>query len=192
MNVIRRAPLVRPSRGHIAPGASGTTLMELLLVITMIGILAAVAMSRMDWTRYRADAAGRGTMAELAIDQRMALSLQANIVITFPDSTRMMVLEDANNNGVADAGERVRYVVLDNNFSFGKATAPDVPAPDNPATITSLTFHRDGSADVSGTIYLHGPGSDPACKHCRAVSVARATGRVVWYSYGSGAWVRGN
>ena len=48
---------------------------------------------------------------------------------------------------------------------------------------TTLTFHRDGSADHSGTFYLHGPGLRPACKHCRAVAISRATGRVVWYTY---------
>jgi prepilin-type N-terminal cleavage/methylation domain-containing protein len=168
------------------------TLLEMLVVITMIGILSAIAMTRLDWARYRADAAGRGTMAELATAQRLAVSLQVNVVITLPDSSRMMILEDANNTGTASAGERVRYVVLDNNFAFGKASAPDVPAPDVPATLTGLTFHRDGSADVSGTLYLHGPGADPSCKHCRAISVSRATGRVVWYSYASGTWKRGN
>jgi type II secretory pathway pseudopilin PulG len=186
------APVSRRSGGFTPAGTLGVTLFELLIVITMIGILSAIAMSRLDYTRYRADAAARGAMAELSTAQRLALSLQANMVITFPDTTRMMILEDDNNDGVAENGERVRYVTLDNNFYFGKANAPNIPAPDNPATITGLTFHRDGSADVSGTLYLHGPGSDPNCKHCRAVSVSRATGRVVWYSYGSGAWTRAN
>ncbi len=168
------------------------TLLELLVVITMIGILSAIAMSRLDWKRYQADAAGRGAMAELASAQRLALSLQANMVITFPDSTRMKILEDANNDGGASSGERVRYVVLDNNFYFGKANAPDLPSPENPATFTSITFHRDGSADKSASLYLHGPGADPYCKHCRAVAVNRATGRVVWYTYSTLTWKRAN
>ena len=168
------------------------TLLELLVVITMIGILSAIAMSRLDWRRYQADAAARGAMAELATAQRLALSLQADIRVTFPDSTRMQILEDANNDGVANAGERVRFVVLDNNFSFGKANAPDVPSPEVATTITSIAFHRDGAADKSGTLYLHGPGSDPNCAHCRAVAISRATGRVVWYSYASGSWKRAN
>ena len=86
----------------------------------------------------------------------------------------------------------MRTVPLDNLFYFGKATAPYVPSPDDPTTIASLTFHRDGSADKSGTIYLHGPGDDPDCKHCRAISVSRATGRVTWYSYATGSWKRAN
>jgi type II secretory pathway pseudopilin PulG len=180
------------SRGPLASGTLGVTLLELLLVIAMIGILSAMAMTRLDWTRYRADAAGRGVMAETATAQRLALSLQANIIITFPDSTRMKIHEDANNDGVAGAGERVRYVVLDNNMYFGKASAPNVPSPEDPTAINNLTFQRDGSGDKSGTFYIHGPGSDPSCKHCRAVSITRATGRVVWYTYASGSWKRGN
>lgn len=173
-------------------GTLGVTLMELLIVITMIGILSAVAMTRLDWKRYQADAAGRGAMAELATAQRLALSLQSNMVVSFVDSTRMQILEDANNDGSASSNERIRYVVLDNHFYFGRGGAPDVPAPEDPNEFTTLTFHRDGSADKSATLYLHGPGLDPTCKHCRAVAINRATGRVVWYTYASGSWKRMN
>ena len=163
-----------------------------MLVITIIGILAAIAMSRLDWKRYQADAAGRGAMAELAAAQRLALSLQANILISFPDTLRMRIVEDLNNDGNPSGTERTRYYVLDNNFRFGKATAPDLPTPETPATFSLLTFHRDGSADKSAAVYLHGPGSDPNCTHCRAVAINRATGRVVWYTYATGAWKRAN
>lgn len=168
------------------------TLLELMIVIAMIGILSAIAITRLDWHRYQADASARGVMAELATAQRLALSLQSNIVVTFPDSGRMQILEDANNDGVAEGSERLRTVPLDNNFYFGKATAPDVPSPETPTQFTTLTFHRDGSADKSGTLYMHGPGYDPNCAHCRAIAITRATGRVVWYSYGTGAWKRAN
>jgi prepilin-type N-terminal cleavage/methylation domain-containing protein len=186
------SPVSLPSRRIPARGALGVTLLEMLLVIVMIGILSAIAMTRLDWTRYRADAAGRGVMAEVATAQRLALSLQSNIVITFPDTTKMMILEDANNDGVAGGGERVRYVTLDNNFSFGQASAPNVPSPEDPTALSTLTFHRDGSGNRSGTFYIHGPGADSSCAHCRAVSVTRATGRVVWYSYATGTWKRAN
>jgi type II secretory pathway pseudopilin PulG len=181
-----------PGGGPRAASRTGTTLIEILIVITMIGILSAIVMSRLDWRRYQADSAARGVMAELAVAQRLALSLQSNVIVTFPDSTRMQILEDANNDGVAGGSERVRNVPIENNFYFGQATAPDVPSPDNASTYATLTFHRDGSADRNGLVYLHGPGYDPDCKHCRAVGVTRATGRVVDFSYGSGAWKRAN
>lgn len=182
----------RPSRGRLDHGARGVTLFELMLVVTIIGILSGIALTRLDWTRYRADAAGRTIMAELASAQRLGLSLQSNIVITFPNSTRMMVLEDIDNSGTPSAGERVHYVTLNDNFAFGRANAPDVPNPDAATMLTGLVFHRDGSSDASGTVYLHGPGYDPNCRRCRAVSITRATGRIVWYSLASGAWRRAN
>ena len=185
-------PAGTPLPDRSAAGRSGVTLLELLIVIVMIGILSAVALTRLDWKRYQADSAGRGAMAELATAQRLALSLQSNMVITLPDSGTMQVLEDKNNDGAATSGERVRNVPLDNHFYFGTGGAPQVPAPDDGTPITSVTFHRDGSADRSGTFYLHGPGYDPNCRHCRAVSIARATGRVVWYTNASGTWKRAN
>lgn len=178
----------RPSRRKTL----GVTLFELLIVITMIGILSAIALTKLDWKRYQADAAGRGVMAELATTQRLALSLQSNMVVTFPDTGRMQILEDANNDGAASGGERVRTVPIDNGFAFGRGGAPDVPSPEDPTDLTNITFHRDGSADKSGTFYIHGPGGDPNCKHCRAVSISRATGRVVYYTYASGSWKRAN
>ena len=188
----RRPPSPRPPGRPATASPSGVTLLELLLVILMIGILSAVALTRLDWERYQADAVGRGAMGELATAQRLALSLQSNMVITIPDSATMEILEDVNNDGTAGAGERVRTVPLENHFYFGTGGAPAVPPPDDGTPLTDITFHRDGSADRSGAFYLHGPGYDPDCRHCRAVAVSRATGRVVWYSYATGTWKRAN
>jgi len=184
-----RPPSSRPG----TPGTAGVTLFEMLIVIAMIGILSAIALTHLDWKQFQADSAARGVMAELATAQRLAVSLQNDMIVTFPDSATMQIVEDANNDGSASGGERVRHVPLDNRFAFGKVGAPDIPSPDDPTEITSsVTFHRDGSADQSGTIYVHGPLEQSDCKHCRAISISRATGRVVWYSYGSGTWKRAN
>ncbi|MGH7584273.1 MAG: pilus assembly FimT family protein [Gemmatimonadales bacterium] len=189
-----RAAKARVRIGRFGPpGVAGVTLFEMLIVIAVIGILSAIALTRLDWKQFQADSAARGVMAELATAQRLAVSLQSNTVVTFPDSATMQILEDANDDGVASSSERVRHVPLENLFSFGKGGAPDLPSPEDPTELTStIIFHRDGSADRSGTVYLHGPGDDPTCKHCRAVAITRATGRVVEYSYASGAWKRAN
>lgn len=190
--VMRRAPeLALPGRSN-ASGRLGVTLFELLIVIVMIGILSAIAMTRLDWKKYQADAAGRGVMAELASAQRLALSLGSNVVVTLPDSGRMQILEDANDDGAASTGERVRTVPLDNFFSFGQGSATAVGSPDDGTALTTITFHRDGSADRSGTFYVHGPNEAASCVHCRAISISRATGRVVWYTYATGSWKRAN
>src|SRR5688572_3853063 len=90
---------------------SGITLTEMLIVVTMIGILAAITGSRLDWTRYRADSAARGLSAQLTAAQRTAVSLQNDVRVSVPSSDRIRIHEDANNNGVEDSGERITHLV---------------------------------------------------------------------------------
>ncbi|MES2123963.1 MAG: type II secretion system protein [Gemmatimonadota bacterium] len=192
--LLQRHKSVCADRGIRAPGKgarrAGLTLMEMMITLVVIGILSAIAASRLDWGKYRADSVGRGLLTDLANAQRLAVSLQANVRVTIPDPSRLQIHEDADDNGVADPGERIRSLPLDDNYRFAKGTAEDTPAPADPTALTVLTFRRDGSANRNGTFYLSGPGDDPTCHHCRALVVTRATGRVVLYSHASGAWKR--
>ena len=168
----------------------GVTLLEMMIVMVMVGILSSIAASRLDWLKYRADSAARGVLTDLANAQRLAVSLQANVRVTIPDPARMLIHEDLDDNGAVAPAERVRSAPLDDGFTFAKGTAADTPSPADPAALTVLTFRRDGSANRGGTFYLSGPGTDSTCRHCRAVVVTRATGRVVLYSNASGSWKR--
>lgn len=169
----------------------GITLIEMLITVTLIGILSGIAASRLDWGRYRADAVSRGLMAELSTAQRLAVSLQTEVRVTQPTPDRLLVHEDANNDGAVGGTERVRTVYFDDGYLLQNTGVPAVPSPSDATQLTAVVFRRDGSSSRSGTFYLRHPG-DPACKRCRAVSVTRATGRLVWYSYSQGAWRRGN
>ncbi len=171
---------------------AGVTLFELLIVVIMIGILVGISASRLDWGRYRADGVSRTVLAELSAAQRLAVSLQENVIVTLADSNRLQVHEDQNNDGSIDSGERVRFIVLDHRYKIGRGTMPDTPAPADPTELTRVMFRRDGSANPAGTFYISGPEADPTCRHCRAVSLSRATGRTVIYSYATGTWKRGN
>ena len=84
------------------------TIIELLMVMIILGVVAAIAVPRIDMNAYRADAAARAVRGVLQIAQRSAITRQSNVVVTF-DSTnhRMTVLEDNNDNGTADPGERL-------------------------------------------------------------------------------------
>jgi prepilin-type N-terminal cleavage/methylation domain-containing protein len=86
----------------------GVTIIELLMVMIILGVVAAMAVPRIDMNASRADAAARAVRGVLQIAQRSAITRQSNVVVTF-DSTnrRMTVLEDINDNGATDAGERM-------------------------------------------------------------------------------------
>lgn len=170
----------------------GITLIEMLVVIVLIGILAAITASRLDWGRYRADSWGRTLMAELAQAQRTAVSLQTDVRVTVTSPTRLRVHEDANNNGGIDGSERVSWLAIEDGFTLGRGGMSALPAPAAGTELTAVVFRRDGTANTSGAIYLRGPARDTNCRYCRAVEVSRATGRVVLFSYGTGTWVRGN
>lgn len=187
MSTNTRRPL-----GRSWPSTAGLSLIEMLVVIVLIGILAGIAASKLDWVRYRADSISRGVLSDLAQAQRTAVSLQMDVRVTALTNDRLQIHEDANNNGAIDGAERVLFSVLDHGFQLAQGGMPGVPAPADPGELTSVVFRRDGTASRGGTFYVASPLPDSPCKYCRAASVARATGRVVWYSYSSGAWVRGN
>jgi Tfp pilus assembly protein FimT len=163
----------------------------MLVVVVMIGILAGITASKLDWGRYRADSTARGLLAALSQAQRTAVSLQTDVRVTVTGSGGgIQIHEDANNNAAADVGERVTTHDLDNDYRIGKRAMSALPAPAEPDELTALVFRRDGSASLSGSMYVGPPVLGDNCKYCRAVSIQRATGRTVSWSHASGTWVR--
>ncbi|HRP07388.1 MAG TPA: type II secretion system protein [Gemmatimonadales bacterium] len=177
-----------------SPARDGFTLIEMLIVIVMIGILAGIVASRLDYTTYRANSIARGVLAELNTAQRTAVSLQNDVRVTTVGGTALRIHEDTDNNGSVNGSERVSYVQLEHNFVFGKGSMSNVPAPADATDLSTVTvvFRRDGTASRAGTFYISSSGADAACKYCRGIAVARATGRTVLYSMVTGSWERKN
>lgn len=167
----------------------GFTLIEMLMVVVVLGILLGIAATRLDWQRYRADAVSRGVLAELAQAQRLAVSLQLDVRVTATDGV-LQIHEDADNDGTVDSGERVRRIPLEHGYRFGRGSVATLPAPADGSELTTLAFRRDGSASRAGAVYIAPPVADAPGRYARAVTIARGTGRAVWYTHGTGSWQR--
>jgi len=173
---------------------AGITLIEMLVVIVMIGILVAIAFPRLDSQKYRLDGDVRSVSMTLAYAQRLAVSLQHNVLVTIDKSNRQMrAHEDKNNDGAFTADERVRVLQLEQGVNFERNGAPDVPSPVPQVELLSFQFMRDGSTNAGGMIFMSTDKAVAAgdLTHSRAVELIRATGRPTWYRFRGGVWVRG-
>ncbi len=189
-----------PRRGSPASSA-GFTLIELVMVLTVVGLVAAIALPRVDIAQYRISGAAQTVGSTLLAAQRQALSSQHDVVVIF-DQTQpaLRVLDDQDNNGTADNGERLRVVPLGEQVVFGRGGAPARPMGSQAIVINktvgglpALTFHRNGSASEAGGFYVTSRREATSGGHpgdTRAVEVERATGRPNWYRWQDNAWVR--
>ena len=180
-------------------GAAGVTLIELLAVLVIIGVIAAFGLPRLDYSRYRADAAARVVRSALQQAQRNAIQRQHDMLVSFDLSgNRVRILEDVNNNRQADAGEHVVWRPLEDGARFATpastlagARATSAVAGPNLRTVDgmpSITFHANGSASTDTEVYV--TSARTAQSDFRAIRVTQSTGRVEWYRYGSSAWRR--
>jgi prepilin-type N-terminal cleavage/methylation domain-containing protein len=187
----------------VKAATAGFSLAEMMIVVVLLGMMASFAVSRINFTKIKVNSEARDFAAALTYAQRLAISLQFDVRVAFDvPNNAMRILEDANDNGVADGGERVRTIALESGVTFGRAGAPAFPGLGGAAVnftrtvggLPAIIFHRDGSSAEYGGFYLT---SLPAVgaglsEYTRAIDVTRATSRVTRYTYQSGAWVREN
>ncbi len=179
----------------------GFTLVELLIALTLMSILAAVAIPNMNIGRHQAEAAMQTLGSDLLAAQRMAITRQHDIIVEFDiDQNTIHVVEDANDDGVREADEHVSSHPVGDGVVFGHGGAPADAIGSGPLTFTqrtdghpSVTFHRDGSASEAGGIYVQSARDEAAGRSegARLLVVDRATGRPSWFRYSDGAWQRG-
>jgi prepilin-type N-terminal cleavage/methylation domain-containing protein len=175
---------------------AGFTLVELLYVLIILGILAGVAVPRIDVDRFRMNSAAIEVATSLAAAQRSAVLRGHDIVVAMDlQSNRLRIHTDANNDGNIQAHEEWKVLELPEGTTFGLVDAPALSSGTTPTTFldhqgtfSSLTFHRNGSASEKGFIYLTGAGGGASGKNSRAIEVVRATARVKCWSHHSGSW----
>jgi prepilin-type N-terminal cleavage/methylation domain-containing protein len=184
---------------HCAP-ARGFTLPELAIVVAIVGIVVAFAIPRFPISGMRADSAVRIIRAEFQAAQRAAITRQSNIVVGVDiANARLRILEDADNDEVAGAGERVRMRPLEENVAF---RAPGMGRVDGTGLsdafigtnlrdrdgLPSVVFRRDGSASSDLELYLSSTPNE--VNSWRAVVVAPSTGRADAWRRTSSDWRR--
>jgi len=185
----------------------GFTLVEILTAIVIMAIIAAMAIPRLNLDGYKVSAAVRGVTAGMTYAQRLAVSLQSDVRVSFDSTLRgLRIHEDSDNDGVVDAGERVTSTNLEEAVTFGRGAATPITYSDGTvgngtfnfagtcSGLPCIVFRRDGSASENGGFYLNTIKSLVAnnTNTVRAAEIVRSSGRVIWYTFATGAWTRGN
>ena len=187
-----------PVRGY-RPRA-GFTLVEAMMVVVIIGLIAAFAVPKLDFTRYRLNGAVRSVVSLLNRAQRQAVTDQNNVNVIFNTNNQSITLhEDMNNNNQIDNGERTRSYPIGEGaaYGLGPSVSPRFYSP-SPVTFTrrlsgnpELIFRRDGSASEAGAIYIGSTrAGSSAAADTRSIEVIAATGRIEWYRYDGSTWTR--
>lgn len=186
----------RRSKGE--PG--GFTMIELIVVVVIMAIVAAWALPKIDYTRYRADAAGRLVRTLLQTSQRNAITRQSDVIFSFDlTNNRIRMVQDYNNNDTLNAGDRVDYRRLDEGAKFATPTWTGVngtvpsasvsgPSLRTVSALTSTIFHRDGSASSDVEVYV--TIRDAVQTEYRAITLIASTGKTNLFKWNGTAWMQ--
>jgi prepilin-type N-terminal cleavage/methylation domain-containing protein len=200
---VQIAPFVSNSSRHVTaahPIRRGFSVIELLIVCAIVGIFATLAYPRVNFTQFQVDAGARIVRVTLQNAERLAVTRQYDVVVSF-DVTRkrLRILEDGNNNDAVDKGERVTYAALENGVHF-KIPPAGLSGPVTSAIsgsnlktvdgMPTIVFRRDGAASTDLEVYLASRKELP--NDWRAIQVVQSTGRADWYRYLDSLWKAGS
>lgn len=185
----------------VARTRRGFSLVELVIVMLIMGIVAGLAVPKLNLSRYRVDGVALAVRAALQTAQRTAISRQYDVIVSFDTANnRIRIAPDPDNSGTIDGTEstlaRWRPLGASEGNLFGLPprgfSAATVSTPVVGSTLRkvngwpSITFHRDGSASSDAEVYLLNAARGRP--QYRVVTLVRSTGRTdAWRFAGTDA-----
>jgi prepilin-type N-terminal cleavage/methylation domain-containing protein len=176
---------------------AGFTLIETLIVLSIVGILAALAMPKIKAAAFDADSGMRTIQGALQQAQRVAIVRQTDVMVSFDTAkARIRLVYDANNNHTLDAGEEFHWKPMEKGDRFLKPSSGVQMTGSASVVGNSLAnrdgfptvyFHRDGALSSELEIYVSSYRMDKS--DFRAIHVRQATGRVQSYRYNGSTWI---
>ena len=125
---------------------TGFSMIELLMVMVIISLTAAWALPKFSIARYRADAAGRLVRTQLSTAQRLAITRQSDVIVSFDITyNRLRVVQDYNNNDTLNTGDIINYRGLEEGAKF---VTPAWPGPNG----TTPTAPFVGAGDLHAAL----------------------------------------
>lgn len=177
----------------------GFTLFETLVVMTLIGLIMAIGLPRLDAFKYRADASAVQVRSLLMQAQRDAVVGQHDLIVSIDTTKHRLILGyDKNNDGAIVVFERIRIQTLPEGNRFSRPpVALNTAGLNNYGSIwaeelktisgyPSVVFRRDGS--VSSALELYTTTSRAKATDYRVSTVVQATGRTEYLRYSGAYW----
>ena len=175
----------------------GFSMIEMLTTLIIMGIVALMAIPKLDLSHMKSDAALRQVMTFFVQAQRTALSKQYNVIVSIDaPGQRLRFIEDRNNSSTFDTGDRMYWMALEPGTKF---VASPTPLDGMGGTVTflrpktvdgfpSVIFKRNGASSSDGVIFFSAKPTDVGS--LRAIVVTQSTGRTDPFKYTGSSWVR--